>query len=344
MTGWSRRASVTVLCGWLTIIGLGCTVQIAAAQESVTESRPRFDVSIGTWISTGETRWAHDASSSSPLLGNPTSKLTYKDVRANVVDLAGTLWFTPRLLGRLNIGVAGIGGGRLTDDDYLAADGGNPSSRTISNIDGDGMWYLNADLGRRIFEFPYSRGWVDLFVGYQFWYQRFTADGLKQIACSNAGQTVDLDPSTPTIDPLCTPTDSVSDTIRVITNTASWHSIRVGGSTEYRLTRRFSVLGTGALIPLSVIDNKDIHHLRNDLQQNPSISMIGFGIGANADVGLRLMLIKNLFLNAGYRVWWNRSIDGTVTFHHIGSPTDEFPLEQFQSLRHGWTFGLNYTF
>jgi hypothetical protein len=100
----------------------------------------------------------------------------------------------------------------------------------------------------------------------------------------------------------------------------------------------------GALIPLSIIDNKDIHHLRNDLQQNPSISMLGYGIGANADVGVRLMLVKNLFLSAGYRVWWNRSIDGTVTFHHIGSPAEEFPLDQFQSLRHGWTFGLNYAF
>jgi hypothetical protein len=242
------------------------------------------------------------------------------------------------------VGFAGVGGGRLIDDDYLAIDGRNPSSRTHSDLKGDELWYINADVGRRIVEFPYSRGWLDLFAGYQFWYQRFTANGLGQIACSNAGLTVDTDPGLPGIQPLCTPTQSVSDTILVITNTASWHSIRMGGSTEYRLTRQVSVLGTAALIPLSIIDNKDIHHLRNDLQQNPSISMRGYGIGANADVGVRLMLIKNLFLNVGYRVWWNRSIDGTVTFHNIGNPAQEFPLEQFQSLRHGVTFGLNFTF
>jgi hypothetical protein len=333
MIGWRTPVSVAVVCVWL-IVGLIGGVQIAVAEESATESRPRFDVSIGTWISTGDTRWAHDASSLSPLLGNPTSKLTYKDVGTNVIELTGKAWVTPKWFGRLNVGFAEIGGGRLIDDDYLAVDGRNPSSRTHSNLKGDDMWYLNADLGRRIFEFPYSRGWLDLFAGYQFWYQRFSANGLGQIACSNAGQAVSL----------CSPTDSVNDSIQVITNTASWHSIRMGGSTEYRLTRRFSVLGTGALIPLSIIDNKDIHHLRNDLQQNPSISTVGYGIGANADVGLRLMLIKNLFLNAGYRVWWNRAIDGTVTFHPVGSSAEEFPLEQFQSLRHGWTFGLNYTF
>jgi hypothetical protein len=346
MIGWSWRASVIVSCGWLTIVGLACAVQIAAAQESITEStesRPKFDFAIGTWISTGDTRWAHDASSIAGL-GNPTSKLTYKDVGTNVIELTGKVWVTPKWFGRLNVGYAGIGGGRLIDDDYLAIDGKNPSSRTHSDLTGDGMWYLNADLGKRIVEFPNSRGWLDLFAGYQYWHQRFTANGLGQVACSNAGQTVDLDPGTPGSQPLCNPNQSVSSAIQVITNTASWHSIRVGGSSEYRLTRRFSVQGTGTLIPLSIIDNEDIHHLRNDFQQNPSISMRGYGIGADADVGVRLMLIKNLFLNVGYRVWWNHAVDGTVTFHNLNSPSEEFPLAQFQSLRHGWTFGLNYTF
>ena len=114
MNGWRRRASVSVLCGWITIIGLACAVQIAAAQESATESRPRFDVSIGTWISTGKTRWAHDASSIAGL-GNPTSKLTYKDVGTNVIELTGKVWVTQKWYGRLNVGYAGIGGGVARD-------------------------------------------------------------------------------------------------------------------------------------------------------------------------------------------------------------------------------------
>jgi hypothetical protein len=103
-------------------------------------------------------------------------------------------------------------------------------------------------------------------------------------------------------------------------------------------------VGTAALLPLTIIDNKDIHHLRPDLRQNPSISMEGWGIGADADVGLRLMLVKDLFLNVGYRVWWNHAVDGTVSFHFLSRPAEEFPLSQFHSLHLGWTFGLNYTF
>jgi len=337
MTGWNRRASVAVLCGWLTIVGLACAVQIAAAQESITESHPKFDIAIGTWISTGDTRWEHNASSIAGL-GNPTSKLTYKDVGTNVIELTGKVWVTPKWFGRLNIGVAGIGGGRLTDDDYGSNGGQRLFSSTNSNLSGDGMWYLNADSGFRVAEYPNHRGWLDVFGGFQYWYTKYQATGLTQVACDNSAVPGSLGLA-------CNPAGTVTNQGQtVITNTTNWYSMRVGASTEYRLTRRLSLVGTAAFIPLSIIDNKDIHHLRSDLQQNPSISMLGWGIGADADVGLRLMLVRNLFLNAGYRVWWNYAIDGNVTFHNAGAPSDSFPLTQFQSLRQGLTAGLNFTF
>jgi len=334
MTGWSRRASVAVLCGWLTIVGLACAVQIAAAQESITESHPRFDIAIGTWISTGDTHWEHNASSVAGL-GNPTSKLTYKDVGTNVIELTGKVWVTPKWFGRLNVGYAGIGGGRLTDDDYGSNGGQRLFSSTNSNLSGDSMWYLNADSGFRVAEYPNHRGWLEVFGGFQYWYTKYEATGLTQVAC---------DPSAiPGLPPCDAAGTSSNQGQTVITNTTNWYSIRVGASTEYRLTRRLSLMATAAFIPLSIIDNEDIHHLRPDLQQNPSISMLGWGVGADADVGLRLMLVKNLFLNVGYRVWWNHAIDGNVTFHDV-SGSSEFPMTQFESFRQGLTAGLNITF
>jgi hypothetical protein len=268
--------------------------------------------------------------------------LTYKDVGTNVIDLTGTYWVRPQLFGRLNIGFAGIGGGRLTDDDYLAADGGNPSSRTISNINGDGMWYLNADVGVRVKSFANHRGWMDVFGGFQYWHTEYSAVGLGQVICTSAGSTIDLGGG----DVLCNPagpSPPVGSGTHVITNTTNWYSIRVGGRTEYRLTRQFSLLGGVALLPVSIVENKDIHHLRNDLQQNPSLSMLGIGIGADADVGARFMFTKNIGLDVGYRVWWNHAVDGTLTAHGV-SGSAEYPLAQFDSLRHGLTAGINFTF
>jgi hypothetical protein len=271
------------------------------------------------------------------LLGNPTSKLIYKDVGTNVFDIAGTLWVTPRLFGRLNIGVAGIGGGRLTDYDYLAADGGNPSSQTNSDLSGDGMWYLNADAGGRVTSFPNHRGWLDVFGGFQYWHTKYTAVGLAQVTCTTAGSTVIIVGG-----PLC-PLPTVGSGTEIITNTTNWYSLRAGGRTEYRLTRQFSLLGSVALLPLSIIQNDDIHHLRSDLQQNPSISMLGFGMGVDADVGAKFMFTNNVGLTVGYRVWWNRMIDGNVTFHGV-SGSSESPLTEFQSIRQGLTAGVNFTF
>jgi hypothetical protein len=130
----------------------------------------------------------------------------------------------------------------------------------------------------------------------------------------------------------------------VITNTTNWHSIRVGASTEYRLTRRFSVLGTLAFIPISVLDNKDVHHLRGDLQQNPSFSMVGYGVGADADVGARFMITKNLAASLGYRLYYNRMFSGDLTVHPLAGSSQSFPLTQFESLRHGFTAGLSFIF
>jgi hypothetical protein len=153
---------------------------LSFAQDAVEDRRPIVELSAGTWLSVGETKWAHNASSI-PGLGNPTSKLTYKDVGTNVVDLTGKVWFTPRLFGRLNFGIADIGGGRLTDDDY--GSGQRLFSRTNSDIDGVSMWYVNADFGGRVKEFPNHRGYLEVFGGYQYWYTKYNAVGLSQVVC-----------------------------------------------------------------------------------------------------------------------------------------------------------------
>ena len=326
-----RPACIGVLCGMIIL----AIASVSAGEERVQESRPRVELSAGTWISVGDTRWAHNASST-PGLGNPTSKLTYKDVGTNVIDLTGKFWFTPRVFGRLNGGFANIGGGRLTDDDFGSNGGQRLFSRTNSDLSGDSMWYLNADSGFRVAEYPNHRGWLDLFGGYQYWHTAYQATGLTQVSC---------DPSAlPGFTCALAPGQSNNQGVNVITNRTNWHSVRVGASTEYRLTRRLSVLGTLAFIPISVFDNKDVHHLRGDLQQNPSFSMTGYGVGADVDVGARFMITKNLAANLGYRLYYNRMFSGDLTVHPATGSSESFPLTQFESLRHGFTAGLSLIF
>jgi hypothetical protein len=143
---------------------------------------------------------------------------------------------------------------------------------------------------------------LDVFGGFQYWYTKYEATGVTQVACDNTAVP-------PLLGLTCNPTGTVTNQGQtVITNTTNWYSIRAGASTEYRLTRQLSLMATAAFLPLTIIDNKDI------------------------------------FLNVGYRVWWNHAIDGTVKFHSVGAPSDSFPLTEFQSIRQGLTAGLNFTF
>ncbi len=340
--GWMRP------CLWSAALILSTVLfpYCAAAEEPLPSRRVKVDLSVGTWISVGETIWSHNASSQPPL-GNPTSKLTYSDHSTNVVEFTAKISVGPRWFGRLNFGGASIGGGRLTDDDFLTPDGGNPSLRTRSDIGGANMWYVNADVGARLVNFPNGRGLLDGFVGVQYWRQRHEASGVRQEICSNAGATVDTDPTTPALDPLCTPgAASVGNSVLAITNVTNWYSIRTGVHTEYRLTRWFSVQGTVVLKPISVFQNDDTHHLRvaNGELRDPSFTMLGIGFGADAEVGAKVGFTKELSANVGYRVFWNRLIDGTWENHLADGRSFSFPLTQFQSLRHGLTAGITYSF
>src|SRR5690348_14526982 len=83
----------------------------AMAQDATENKRTRWEFGLGGWVMTqGQTTWSHNASSI-PGLGDPTSKLTYKDVGTNIVEGTARLWITPRIFGRLTGGYGVIGGG-----------------------------------------------------------------------------------------------------------------------------------------------------------------------------------------------------------------------------------------
>lgn len=323
----------------LTVLALGS----GEAAEVFQRSNVSVELGLSGWISQGETTWNHDASRVDPLLGNPTSKLTYKDVGTNVIEFSGKMKFARRWFVRANYGTAAIGGGRLTDDDFLAADGGNPSSRTFSDLPGDSIWYVNGDVGLTVVNYPGHRGTLDLVVGYQYRREKHVASGVTQILCTSAGATTDLDPA-PGLQSLCNPGAAPVSGMTVITNTQTWNSLKLGVETEYRITRRLSVEGKAAFLPFTSLNNKDIHHLRTDLQQNPSFEMTGTGIGANLEGDVSYMVLKGLFLKVGYRYWWNHVSDGTWKNFPVGAPSETFNLNEFENIRQGLTFGATYLF
>jgi hypothetical protein len=313
------------LCSAITFLLLMIPAVSALGQDPEPQVRPRVELSVKSWLFTaGETQWSQDASGLDPQLGDPTSRLTYKDNDTHIMDFSAKLHLTRQLHLHGNVGFSvDFDRGALTDDDYLA--GQQLFSRTSSNLTGKGTWYVIGDVGVRAAEFPNGRGHLDLLAGFQYWQTTYEATGFSRIVCDSSVIS-------------CNPPSSAFPAIK---NTAHWITpLHVGGYLEYRVMQRVSATFRMTLSPASVVYNEDIHFLRGDLQQDPSFSMLGVGFGAAVEPSISIMLTRYLSLTGGYRVMWNRTYYGTWENHPIGSESVTAPLNEFQTLRHGVIVGL----
>src|SRR5574341_430140 len=152
-------------------------------------ARPRVELALKSWLFTnGETKWSHNASGLDPQLGDPTSKLTYKDNNSHILELSGKFNVDKRLFVRIEGGFSvDFDRGTLTDDDYSAVGGQHLFSRTTSDITGHGTWYVNGDVGVRLMNYPGNRGYLDFFGGYQYWRTKYEASGITQVVCAPSG-------------------------------------------------------------------------------------------------------------------------------------------------------------
>ena len=318
-----------------------CWGDQASAETQFAGSNMKFEAGIGTWISYGSTRWSHNASDVNPNLGNPSSELNYEDLNSNVVEFHSQVTLAKKWIVRVSNGYGAINNGRLIDDDFVSADGATAFgatvsgphrfSRTFSDVDGSALWYVNLDLGYQPVGFLGERGTIKLFIGYQHWREKIEATGITQVECTALSQ--------------CAPAGTVSNVGQVvITNTVSWNSLRLGLEGELQLTSRFRIDGSVGFVPYTRLNNEDVHHLRTDLQKDPSFSMSGTGMGFNLEGRVSCMIIRHLYLNAGYRYWRLEVTDGTWQQHLLTGGTITANLNQLRSIRQGVTLGLTYSF
>ncbi len=246
----------------------------------------KLSISAGTWISTGQTTWNHDASKVSSTLGNPTSELIYEDLDSNVFEVEGELRLPLRFFLRTRFGFGVIDEGRLIDDDFVSAtgatffsatqSGAHRISRTSSNIDGDYIWHLGFDLGYKLWISKSKRSFLKSFLGFQHWQENVVATGVTQLECTAVGS-------------FCNASGTVTNVgQKAITNKMGWRSVRIGLEGAHWINKWLRFETQLAFIPYSRLLNQDIHHLRTDLQQDPSFEMSGTGIGYNLKAGLRL--------------------------------------------------------
>jgi hypothetical protein len=277
----------------------------------------RLEIGARYWVSSGSTERSHDASSFSPILGNPTSTLAYTDLDANSVELYARKGFAEDWYVKGYVGLGRINNGTFTDQDFLVLGGSTYMAETISATSGK-LRYASVDIGRNVWRSGNSS--VSVFAGYHQWSEHVDAHGLSD-SFGPAG---------------------LPDTTLVITNDLTWRSLRLGA--EMRSVRgRTSFTAEVALVPYAEYRNEDSHYLRqnpNDLGPVPNVIATGKGRGVQVDLEVRRSYpeIWGLDFALGYRYWRLDSFKGTQVQAGL-----EFPIVDLMSERQGVTFTVSRT-
>ena len=306
---------------WRALVLTGLLVAAAPARaQSATAPPQGWELGVRYWFSQGTTRWSHNAQGDDPSLGNPTSILTYADVRAHALELHARKELVDGFFVRGNAGLGGIRGGSFDDEDFEA--GQIKFSDTTSSVRGNRLTYATIDLGRVLW--TGSRTSLGVFAGYHGWTERLDAYGVRFTV--NPGGFADI-----------------GDSVLAISNEAIWNSLRVGATLAGALgpMTRFSV--DAAWLPYARLDNEDSHWLRSDFGPAPNVFINGDGRGLQLELELRHRLAGPTFghlfgdweVGAGLRYWWIEARNGNVS-----TRTFSAPLVEFVSRRAGLTLSL----
>jgi hypothetical protein len=182
-------------------------------------------------------------------------------------------------------GGGGLFGGRLKDEDFPPVT--VPYSATLSDNKSGSVIYGSIDTGIKLIRGPDFH--VGGFVGYHFLRDYTDAMGCAQIAAH---------PS------ICSP--NFPDSIRGISQTNNWHSLRVGFEASVEFDRRWKVAVEGAWLPVAQLYGADSHFLR--MGPNPGdftgpIPEDGKGWGYQFEAVVSYRFNDWINVGAGGRYW-----------------------------------------
>jgi hypothetical protein len=256
---------------------------------------PSLTVGTRIWFTQGKLGYNYALNGGGP---DVVSELLWQGQNAKIYEVRADL-VVRRFVSTLTLGWGHIGQGTLRDLDFAANSRSEIFSETLSSRTDGSVLYGSIDLGPRVFQWRYKDqiGAVDLLGGFQYWREQYTARGLFVFISPTL-------PSGTTLD------------ANAVTTTATWHIIRLGPRFTVPLLPRLKAVGHVFYIPWTYYQNKDIHHLRTDLAQDPSfLDKASGGEGIQIEAGLQVRIWKALHLEGGWRYWDVRSGSGdSITF------------------------------
>jgi outer membrane protease len=242
-----------------------------------------WSVEVGAryWFSSGRYQWDNFF-----VPDIAESRLTYGDMTGHSGEAFGRLDTPANIFIKGFVGAGSITGGNMRDEDWGLHDTGDPVftgyTNTLSDPVKGPIRYGTADIGFDFLRGPdYKAG---VFVGYNYFREVLNAYGCAQTANLASG--------------ICAPAEAPSTLI--ISQAATWQSLRIGYAGEAMLTDRIKIGADLAYLPYVSFNGRDDHWLRAGTFF-PQFSHGGKGV--QAELLLSYFVTPNLSVGIGGRYW-----------------------------------------
>lgn len=316
------------------IFALGAFLALAMSPAAVSAQPPAappdWTISLAgrVWVTSGWSNWNFTSAGI-----DPASDLRWRGVDGVVGEVAAdVVW--KRFVWMMSLGGTKIDQGVLLDEEFARSDRQGRFSFTRSPLDEGHIFYVNNDVGARVARWstalmgaPAAGGYVDAFVGYQYWREEYVAFGV-QGSLFLPGLTINQ------AEPLST---------KVLTHQYTRHSIRLGARTQVPLVGGLSLKAVAAFSPWTHTDHDAEQHLLTDVK-SPTRSRANGGFGAQVEAGLAYAVWRGLSAEAGFRYWYFDSGSGEVTTTSTNGTVSRDKLNEAITERYGPYVGVSWKF
>ena len=303
--------------------GLDANASVAARWPALLperELRPFvFEGGARYWFSSGSMRFGF--SNGNPYFGNPTSTLDWTRLTGHTGEVFARIDHMPSgVFVKGMVGGGAIKDGHIVDRDFFVTQ--YKFSDTTSDVSNGDSRFAMFDVGWAYSPLPNMR--LGFFVGYHYWHEKVTANGVlcniaSDLGCSSVNAVV-----------------TAFDT-PVLSYEPTWHALRVGTEGKLWVDDRWSFSGEFAVVPYAVVQNKDSHLLRQDsadLGPAPNIvTKSKYAYGVEAELFVNYLVTPNIEIGAGVRYWGLASRMGDVSFGPAFDNTNQ--LTNFDQERYG---------
>ncbi len=298
---------------WSLIGGVATTLLATAAGAADLPVKAPPVVAISVWQVEAGVRYFYSSGKMRFRLGDPfvagqtNSQLTYANMKSNAGEGFARVDHYSGLFIKGFVGGGNLFNGRLNDEDFPPAV--VPYSNTVSNITEGGLWYSTVDVGFN--PWMTDRYKVGFFVGYNHLHEQASGFGCTQIAGNPF---------------ICAPV-AIPASIKVLTETQNWDSIRLGVNAVINLMPNLHWTLDAAALPYTRETGYDNHWLRPNINPLPQT---GTGWGYQFETILAYDFTRNFSAGIGGRYWYaETSNSGTTQFPGLPPSPTKFTTDRY---------------